>query len=204
MVMEKNKDYVVTEAGEVSLLDNGTGRILTGMKLRGGMHQAIEAKEKLKITQENRSVASITYQNLFLLFPRMSGMSGTISDARKEIYRVYKKRVAVIPPNRPLQREDKKDLFFKNAQTQYEEAVNEVLRRHKTGQPVLIVTSTIADTELISRVLVEKQVAHSVLNANNAYWEAQIIKEAGQKGTVTVSTGMAGRGTDIRLGPGAR
>ena len=202
--MEKNKDYVVTEAGEVSLLDNGTGRILTGMKLRGGMHQAIEAKEKLKITQENRSVASITYQNLFLLFPRMSGMSGTISDARKEIYRVYKKRVAVIPPNRPLQREDKKDLFFKNAQTQYEEAVNEVLRRHKTGQPVLIVTSTIADTELISRVLVEKQVAHSVLNANNAYWEAQIIKEAGQKGTVTVSTGMAGRGTDIRLGPGAR
>lgn len=203
-VMEKNKDYVVTEAGEVSLLDNGTGRILTGMKLRGGMHQAIEAKEKLKITQENRSVASITYQNLFLLFPRMSGMSGTIADARREIYRVYKKRVAVIPPNRPLQREDRKDLFFKNAEAQYESAVNEVLRRHGTGQPVLIVTSTIADTELISRVLVEKHVAHSVLNANNAYWEAQIIKEAGQKGTVTVSTGMAGRGTDIRLGPGTR
>ena len=204
ITMERDKDYVVTEKGEVSLLDNGTGRILTGMKLRGGMHQAIEAKEKLKITKENRSIASITYQNLFLLFPRMSGMSGTIADARKELYRVYKKRVAIIPPNRPLQREDKKDLFFKNAEIQYEEAVKEVLRRHETGQPVLIVTSTIADTELISRVLIEKQVAHSVLNANNAYWEAQIIKEAGQKGTVTVSTGMAGRGTDIRLGPGAR
>lgn len=204
IVMERDKDYVVTEKGEVSLLDNGTGRILTGMKLRGGMHQAIEAKEKLRITQENRSIASITYQNLFLLFPRMSGMSGTISDARKELYRVYKKRVAVIPPNKPLQREDRKDRFFKNAERQYEEAVKEVLKHHETGQPVLIVTSTIADTELISRVLIEKQVAHSVLNANNAYWEAQIIKEAGQKGTVTVSTGMAGRGTDIRLGPGVR
>ncbi|MCI9362159.1 MAG: accessory Sec system translocase SecA2 [Hungatella sp.] len=204
VIMEREKDYVVTEKGEVSLLDNGTGRILPGMKLRGGMHQAIEAKENLKITQENRSIASITYQNLFLLFPRMSGMSGTISDAKKELRKIYKKRVVVIPPNRPLRRVDKKDLYFKNAQIQYDEAVMEVLRRHQTGQPVLIVTSTIADTELVSRVLMEKQVPHSVLNANNAYWEAQIIKEAGQKGAVTVSTGMAGRGTDIRLGPGAK
>lgn len=204
ITMEREKDYVVTEKGEVSLLDNGTGRVLPGMKLRGGMHQAIEAKEKLKITQENRSIASITYQNLFLLFPRLSGMSGTIADAKKELRKVYKKKVVVIPPNKLLQREDKKDLFFQNAETQYDEAVQEVLRRHETGQPVLIVTSTIADTELVSRVLIEKQVAHSVLNANNAYWEAQIIKEAGQKGTVTVSTGMAGRGTDIRLGPGVK
>lgn len=204
IIMEKGNDYVVTEKGEVSLLDNGTGRVLSGMKLRGGMHQAIEAKEKLKITQENRSIASITYQNLFLLFPRMSGMSGTIADARQELRKIYKKKVVIIPPNRPLRREDKKDLFFKNAEIQYEEAVKEVLRRHKTGQPVLVVTSTIADTELISRILIEKQVAHSVLNANNAYWEAQIIKEAGLKGMVTVSTGMAGRGTDIRLGPGVR
>ncbi len=204
VTMERERDYVVTEKGEVSLLDNGTGRVLPGMKLRGGMHQAIEAKEKLKITQENRSVASVTYQNLFLLFPRLSGMSGTIADAKKELRKVYKKKVAVIPPNRPLRREDRKDLFFKNAEIQYEEAVQEILKRHKTGQPVLIVTSTIADTELISRVLVEKQVAHSVLNANSAYWEAQIIKEAGQKGMVTVSTGMAGRGTDIRLEPGVK
>ncbi len=204
ILMEKDKDYVVTEKGEVSLLDNGTGRILSGMKLRGGMHQAIEAKEKRHISQENRSIASVTYQNLFLLFPRLSGMSGTIADAKKELFKIYKKRVAIIPPNRPLQREDKKDLFFKNAEVQYAEAVEEVIRRHETGQPVLIVTSTIADTELVSRILIEKQVAHSVLNANNAYWEAQIIREAGQKDTVTVSTGMAGRGTDIRLGPGVR
>lgn len=204
ILMEKEKDYVVTEKGEVSLLDNGTGRILSGMKLRGGMHQAIEEKEKLTLTQENRSVASITYQNLFLLFPRMSGMSGTISDARKELRSVYKKKVAIIPPNRPLQRKDEKDLFFQNAELQYEEAIKEVLRRHETGQPVLVVTSTIADTELISQMLIEERVAHSVLNANNAYWEAQIIKEAGLKGMVTVSTGMAGRGTDIRLGPGVR
>ncbi|WP_300843925.1 accessory Sec system translocase SecA2 [uncultured Acetatifactor sp.] len=204
ITMERDKDYVVTEKGEVSLLDNGTGRLLPGMKLRGGVHQAIESKEKVKITQENRSVASITYQNLFLLFPRMSGMSGTIADAKKELYKVYKKRVAIIPPNRPLQRVDKKDLFFKNAEAQYEEAIQEVLRCHETGQPVLIVTSTIADTELASRLLIAEQVAHSVLNANNAYWEAQIIKEAGQEGTITVSTGMAGRGTDIRLGPGVK
>lgn len=204
ILMEREKDYVVTEKGEVSLLDNGTGRVLPGMKLRGGIHQAIEQKEKLKLTKETRSVASITFQNLFLLFPRMSGMSGTIADAKKELRRVYKKRVVVIPPNRPLLREDKKDLFFKNAEIQYEEAAKEVLRRHETGQPVLVVTSTIADTELFSQILVERRVAHSVLNANNAYWEAQIIKEAGLRGMVTVSTGMAGRGTDIRLGPGVR
>lgn len=204
IIMEKGMDYVVSEKGEVSLLDNGTGRVLFGMKLRGGLHQAIETKEKLELTQENRSVASITYQNLFLLFPRMSGMSGTIADAKKELRKVYKKKVAVIPPNRPLRRVDKKDLFFKNAEAQYREAIKEILRIHETGQPVLVVTPTIADTELISRVLIESQVAHSVLNANNAYWEAQIIKEAGGKGMVTVSTGMAGRGTDIRLGPGVK
>lgn len=204
ITMEKGRDYLVSEEGEVLLLDQGTGRVLSGMKLRGGIHQAIEAKEKAAITQENRSVASTTYQNLFLLFPRMAGMSGTVSDARRELRRVYNKKVVVIPPNKPLLRKDKKDLFFKNSEAQYEEAVKEVLIRHKTGQPVLVVTSTIADTELISRILIERRVAHSVLNANNAYWEAQIIKEAGLKGMVTVSTGMAGRGTDIRLGPGVQ
>lgn len=204
VTMEKEKDYVITEKGELSLLDNGTGRVLPGMKLRGGMHQAIEAKEKLKITQENRSIASITYQNLFLLFPRMSGMSGTLADAKKELRSVYKKKVVVIPPNKPLARVDKEDLFFKNAETQYTEAVREILRHHETGQPVLVVTPAIADTEMISLMLLERQVAHSVLNANNAYWEAQIIREAGLKGMVTVSTGMAGRGTDIRLGPGVQ
>lgn len=204
VTMEGGKDYVVTEKGEVSLLDNGTGRLLAGMKLRGGIHQAVEAKEKVKITQETRSLASVTYQNLFLLFPRLAGMSGTIADARKELRKIYKKRVVVIPPNRPLLRVDEKDRYFKSAESQCEAAIQEALRRHETGQPVLIVTSTIADTEQVSGMLVEEKVAHSVLNANSAYWEAQIIREAGQKGTVTVSTGMAGRGTDIRLGPGVK
>ena len=204
IMFEKEKDYVVTEKAEISLLDNGTGRVLQGMKLRGGQHQALEVKEKVKITQENRSVASVTYQNLFLMFPRFSGMSGTIADAKKELWKVYKKRVAVIPPNRPLQRIDQKDRFFKNAETQYDAAIEEILERHETGQPVLIVTSTIADTEIISHILIEKKVAHSVLNANNAFWEAEIIKEAGQRGAVTVSTGMAGRGTDIKLGEGVQ
>lgn len=202
ITMERDKDYVVTEKGEISLLDNSTGRVLPGMKLKGGIHQAIEMKEKVKVTQETRSVASITYQNLFLLFPRMSGMSGTIADAKRELRKIYKKKVAIIPPNRPLQRVDQKDRFFKNTEQQYEAAIREILERHETGQPVLVMTSTIADTQLVSHALIEKQVAHSVLNANNAHWEAQIIKEAGRKGVVTVSTGMAGRGTDIRLGSG--
>ena len=204
VLMERNKDYVISEKGEVTLLDNGTGRLMPGMKLRGGIHQALEAKEKVDLTQETRSVAAITYQNLFLMFPRMSGMSGTIADAKQELRMIYKKRVAVVPPNRPLVREDRPDRFFRKAEDQYEAAVEEILRRHSSGQPVLVVMSTIADTQLISRLLVERQVAHSVLNANNAYWEAQIISEAGQKGVVTVSSGMAGRGTDIRLGPGVR
>lgn len=204
ILMERGKDYMVTEQGEVSLLDNGTGRVLQGMRLQGGVHQAIEQKEKLKLTQETRSVASITYQNLFLLFPRMSGMSGTISDARGELRKIYKKRVVVIPPNRPLLREDRKDLFFKHAEDQYDAVVREVLRCHTVGQPVLVMTSTIADTEQISGRLVEEGVAHSILNAKSAYWEAQMVKEAGMRGMVTVSTGMAGRGTDIRLGPGVR
>ena len=200
----KDKDYVITEKGEISLLDNGTGRSLPGMKLRGGSHQAIEAKEKLKLSQENRSMASITFQNLFLLFPKLSGMSGTISDAKKELKKIYKKSVAIIPPNKPLQRIDRKDLFFRNAEEQYDAAINDVLQIHATGQPVLVVTSTIANSEAISKALLKKHVPHSVLNANSAYWEAQIIKEAGKKGTITVSTGMAGRGTDIRLQEGSK
>lgn len=202
VLFEKEKDYMISERGEITLLDNGTGRSLPGMKLRGGQHQALESKEKIEITQENRSVASITYQNLFLLFPRLSGMSGTLADAKKELKSVYKKKVAVIPPNKALVRIDKEDRFFKNSEIQYEEAIKEALKQHSTGRPVLIVTSTILDTELVSRILISHKVPHSVLNANNAFWEADIIKEAGQKNAVTVSTGMAGRGTDIKLGEG--
>lgn len=196
------KEYVVSDKGEIVLLDNSIGRSLPGMKLRGGMHQAIEQKEHLALSQEQRSVASITYQNLFLMFPKMCGMSGTFSDAHRELARVYRKSVVVVPPHSPLQRRDLPDRYFATAQDQYAAALKETLRCHGQGRPVLVVAATIQDTRIFSNMLVEQHVPHSVLNANNAYWEAEIIAAAGQEAAVTVSTGMAGRGTDIKLGPG--
>ena len=203
-VFEIEKDYMLSKDGELQLLDNGSGRMMPGVKLRGGQHQAIEMKEGLEVSMENRSVASITYQNLFLLFPKMSGMSGTISDAADEIRSVYGIEVIIIPPNCKLKRRDLKDFYFKNTEQQVSAAMKTAVETHKTGQPVLIVVSTIAETELVSKLLMEEQIPHSVLNANNAFWEAEIIKEAGQMNAVTVATAMAGRGTDIRLGEGVK
>lgn len=204
VLFEAEKDYVITKDQELQLLDGGSGRMMQGVKLRGGQHQAIEVKEKLKVSQENRSVASITYQNLFLLFPKMAGMSGTISDAGEELKNVYGAKVIVIPPNRSVQRKDLPDLYFKNSAEQFKKALERAAVVHQTGQPVLIVVTTIAETELVSALLMEQKIPHSVLNANNAFWEADMIKEAGQLNAVTVATAMAGRGTDIKLGEGVR
>lgn len=203
-LMDKDVDYVVTDSGEIVLLDKSTGRKMNGMKLRGGSHQAIEEKEHLKISQEQRSVASVTYQNLFNLFPRMSGMSGTIADGKDELLEVYNKRVVVIPPRKPLARKDLPDKYFKTSEEQFDAVIKETVKRHNTGQPVLLIASLISDTEMLSKLLVQEKIEHSVLNANNAFWEAEIIKEAGQKNVVTVATSMAGRGTDIHLGPGVK
>ena len=203
-LMDKDVDYVVTDSGEIVLLDKSTGRKKNGMKLRGGSHQAIEEKERLKLSQEQRSVASITYQNLFNLFPKMSGMSGTIADGKDELLEVYHKQVVVIPPNKPMARKDLPDKYFKTSEEQFDAVIKETVKRHQTGQPVLLIASLISDTEMLSKLLVQENIEHSVLNANNAFWEAEIIKEAGQKNVVTVATSMAGRGTDIRLGSGVK
>lgn len=200
MLFQKGKDYTVSRTGEIELLDSGTGRVMPGVKLRGGQHQALEVKEGMKDSLETRSVASITYQNLFLLFPKMSGMSGTLMDNKEELIQVYGAKVVKIPPNKPLIRRDLPDLFFSSESEKFDAAIRTALRLHRRGRPVLIVASTIGETERISKVLIQNNVPHNVLNANNAYWEASIIKEAGRVDAVTVATAMAGRGTDIKLG----
>lgn len=201
-LFEKGTDYTVSNKGELTLLDSGTGRIMPGVKLRGGQHQALEVKEGIKDSMESRSVASITYQNLFLLFPKMSGMSGTIADAKEELMNVYHTKVVVIPPNRPMIRRDLPDLYFQSDEEKFDAAIEKALKMHKRGTPVLIVASTIAESEQVSEALIQHNIPHNVLNANNAFWEASIIKEAGRFDAVTVSTAMAGRGTDIKLGSG--
>lgn len=203
-LFEPEKEYMISDSGELCLLDSGSGRMMPGVKLRGGQHQALEAKERLKVSQENRSVASITFQNFFQLFPKISGMSGTIADAAEELMDIYHTEVVVIPPNRPLKRKDLEDFYFKDTRKQFSAVIGLIIMLHGKGQPVLAVASSIEETELISRRLMSARVPHNVLNANNAAWEAEIIKEAGQRNAVTVATSMAGRGTDIKLGKGVR
>ncbi len=201
-LFQSGEDYMLVDKKELVLLDNGSGRMMMGVKLRGGQHQALEVKEGLRPSQESRSVAAITFQNLFRMFPKMAGMSGTLSDASEELMEVYGVKVLKIPPNRPIRRKDLADICFTNAAAQLRSAVWTTLELHRTGRPVLIVVSTIGETEQVSECLIKEKVPHNVLNANNAAWEAEIIKEAGQKDAVTVSTSMAGRGTDIKLGEG--
>ena len=203
-MLKNKKDYVISPDGEVELFDGATGRLMHGVKLRGGQHQAIEAKEKVEISQEYRTVASVTFQNLFMLFDKMAGMSGTLVDAKDELFEVYHKRVVKIPTNRQMIRKDYKDKYFRNAREQFHTAANDVIKLHKTGQPVLVVLNSVTDTDLFSRLMIQYNIPHNVLNASNAFWEAQIIAGAGQMNAVTVATTMAGRGTDIKLGDGVK
>lgn len=201
-LLEKDENYVVSRDGKLLLMDGKTGRALDGMKLRGGQHQALEAKEGVTITQESRAVAIVTFQNLFLMFPKMAGMSGTLADAKEELRDVYGVKVLVIPPNRTCKRVDLPDHYFCNTKRQVDAAVKVAVQIHWTGRPVLVVAANIENTERISQAFTKKKIPHNVLNANNAYWEAEIVKEAGQRNAVTVATTMAGRGTDIKLGKG--
>ena len=146
----------MTDKGEVELFDGATGRLMHGVKLRGGLHQAIEAKEKVEISQEYRTVASVTFQDLFLMFDKMAGMSGTLTDARDELWDVYHKKVVKIPTNRPVIRKDLKDRYFVNAQEQFWTAADDVIRLHETGQPVLVVLNSVTDTDLFSRLMIQR------------------------------------------------
>ena len=202
---KKDKDYVVRQGdkeAEVVLLDRATGRLLEMTRLQGGQHQAIEAKEHVKLTEETRAMASITYQNLFRLFRKISGMTGTGKVAESEFMETYSMSVIKIPTNQPVIRQDLPDQLYQTLPEKVFASLDEVKHYHAQGNPLLIFTGSVEMSEIYSSLLLREGIAHNLLNANNAAREAQIIAESGQKGAVTVSTSMAGRGTDIKLGPG--
>lgn len=202
---KKDKDYVVRQGdkeAEVLLLDRSTGRLLEMTRLQGGQHQAIEAKEHVKLTEETRAMASITYQNLFRLFRKISGMTGTGKVVESEFMETYSMSVIKIPTNQPVIRQDLPDQLYQTLPEKVFASLDEVKNYHAQGNPLLIFTGSVEMSEIYSSLLLREGIAHNLLNANNAAREAQIIAESGQKGAVTVATSMAGRGTDIKLGPG--
>ena len=202
---KKDKDYVVRQGekeAEVVLLDRSTGRLLEMTRLQGGQHQAIEAKEHVKLTEETRAMASITYQNLFRLFRKISGMTGTGKVVESEFMETYSMSVIKIPTNQPVIRQDLPDQLYQTLPEKVFASLDEVKHYNAQGNPLLIFTGSVEMSEIYSSLLLREGIAHNLLNANNAAREAQIIAESGQKGAVTVATSMAGRGTDIKLGPG--
>ena len=195
----KDKDYIV-RTGEVLIVDEFTGRVLSGRRYNEGMHQAIEAKEKVEVKAENQTLATITLQNYFRLYERLSGMTGTAQTEAAELHQIYKLGVVTIPTNRPMVRADCADLVYKNEEVKFSAVVSDIAERHHRGQPVLVGTASVERSEYLSKALVQAGIPHSVLNAKQHEKEAMIIAEAGRRGAVTVATNMAGRGTDIVLG----
>ncbi|WP_077613970.1 preprotein translocase subunit SecA [Caenibacillus caldisaponilyticus] len=202
-IMRRDTDYVVQD-GEIVIVDQFTGRLMPGRRYSEGLHQAIEAKEGLPIQRESKTLATITFQNYFRMYKKLAGMTGTAKTEEEEFQSIYNMDVIEIPTNKPVRRIDKPDLIFKTMEGKFKAVVNEIVRAHKTGQPVLVGTVSVETSELLSDMLKKRGIPHNVLNAKNHAKEAEIIAQAGQKGAVTIATNMAGRGTDIKLGEGVK
>jgi len=201
-LFKKDKDYVVMN-GEVLIVDEHTGRILMGRRYNEGIHQAIEAKEGVAVKAENQTLATVTLQNYFRLYKKLSGMTGTAETEASEFMSTYKLGVVPIPTNKPMRRLDKPDLVYKNEEAKFNQVVEDIVRRHEKGQPVLVGTTSVEKSEYLSKLLAKRGVKHEVLNAKNHAREAAIVAQAGRLGSVTVATNMAGRGTDVMLGGNA-
>ncbi len=202
-MFEKDVEYVIIE-NKVKIVDEQTGRIMEGRRYSDGLHQAIEAKENVKVEAATQTYATITLQNYFRMYNKLAGMTGTAETEAGEFWNIYKLDVVVIPTNRPIDRSDQEDLVYKTKREKYAAVVNEIIKLNEEGRPVLVGTTSVETSELISKILTARKIKHNVLNAKLHKKEADIVAEAGQSGTVTISTNMAGRGTDIKLGPGVK
>jgi len=203
-LFEKDVEYVVTEDGKIAIVDEFTGRILPGRRYSDGLHQAIEAKENVKVERDSQTLATITLQNFFRMYKKLAGMTGTAETEEAEFYQIYKLEVVVIPTNKPVIREDLDDAVYRTKREKYNAVIQQIEELKKQGRPVLVGTTSVEVSETISRMLKRKGIQHNVLNAKQHQREAEIVAHAGEMGAITIATNMAGRGTDIKLGAGVR
>jgi len=202
-LFENDNEYIVVD-GEVKIVDEQTGRVMEGRRYSDGLHQAIEAKENVKVGEITQTYATVTLQNYFRMYHKLAGMTGTAETEAKELWDIYKLDVVVIPTNRPITRKDEEDLVFKTAREKYNAVIDDIIKLRDAGRPILVGTTSVEISELLSRMLKMRGIDHNVLNAKQHQREAEIVAEAGQAGKVTLATNMAGRGTDIKLGPGVK